>query len=59
MENKIQKGEKQMKIVKEQLMEEMKAALKEVFVAKLFDSESGITLQFLNGQSFEVSIKEK
>ena len=48
-----------MKIVKEELIEEIKAALKDEFVAKISNDKSGITLQFLNGQSFEVTVKEK
>lgn len=48
-----------MKIVKEELIEEIKAALKDEFIAKICKNENGIVLQFLNGQSFAVVVNEQ
>ena len=48
-----------MKILKEELMEEIKIALKDELVAKVIDGENGLVLQFLNGQTFTVVVNEQ
>ena len=44
-------------ITKDELLEEMAVMLKDEFVATV-TKEDSIYLQFLNGQKFEVTIKE-
>ena len=47
-----------MKIELNELMEQVKVALKDEFVAKIETTENGLTLEFLNGQKFDITIKE-
>ena len=48
-----------MKIKKEELIEQVTDALKDVFVAEVTKSENGFALRFLNGQSFEFVVNEQ
>ena len=47
-----------MEIKKEELLEEIKILLQDVFVAKIEDVEKGVSIEFLNGQKFSVAIDE-
>ena len=47
-----------MKIEKENLVAELKEALSDVFVAKIVGKEETLQMEFLNGQVFELLIKE-
>ena len=47
-----------MKIEKENLVAELKEILSDVFVAKIVEKEESLQMEFLNGQVFELSIKE-
>ncbi|MBQ3019235.1 MAG: hypothetical protein IJD77_01435 [Clostridia bacterium] len=47
-----------MKIEKENLVAELKEALSDVFVAKIVEKEESLQMEFLNGQVFELLIKE-
>ena len=47
-----------MKIELNELMEQVKVALKDEFVAKIETTENGLTLEFLNGQKFNIRIEE-
>ena len=53
------KEEVRMKIEKEELIEQVTDALKDVFVAEVTKSENGFALRFLNGQSFEFVVNEQ
>ncbi len=46
------------KIVKEDLLAEMKVALADEFVATVEEKSEGLTLRFPNGQTFEIFVKE-
>lgn len=48
-----------MKIEKEELIEQVTDALKDVFVAEVTKSENGFALRFLNGQGFEFVVNEQ
>lgn len=48
----------QEKIKVESLTAEIKAALGEVFVAQVTESQGEIRLKFINGQEFILSVKE-
>lgn len=45
-------------IKKEELLEELETAIKEVFVARVSEVEGKLILNFVNGQEFCVSIEE-
>ncbi len=47
-----------MKIQINEFIEQVKVALQDEFVAKLETTENGVTVEFLNGQKFDVTIKE-
>lgn len=42
----------------EKLLEEVRAALKDVFIAKIHKSEDGLKLKFSNGQTFTLALWE-
>lgn len=46
------------KIKTENLVMEIKAAISDLFVAKVTESQSEILLQFENGQKFLLTVKE-
>lgn len=48
-----------MKIEKEELMTQLQEVIKDEFVAEVSISESGLSLRFLNGQKFNVTIEEE
>ena len=47
-----------MKIERENLLSELKNAVQDEFVAKIEKNESRLTLAFLNGQTFQISVEE-
>ena len=46
-------------ITKDGLTEEIKAAMEDVFVAKINVTDGKIEMQFVNGQSFVLTVEEK
>lgn len=46
------------KIKQEELLEELKIAIEDIFVAGITKTEGQIRLQFLNGQQFLLTIEE-
>lgn len=46
------------KIKREELLEELKIAIEDIFVAGITKTEGQIRLQFLNGQQFLLTIEE-
>lgn len=57
IEEKI-KGERQMKIEREKLLEEIGVMLKDELIAEITEKADGIELRFLNGQTFKVVVEE-
>ena len=47
-----------MKIKLNELMEQVKVALKDEFIAKVEETENGFALEFVNGQKFNIRIEE-
>jgi hypothetical protein len=47
------------KIKREELLEELKIAIEDIFVAGITKTEGQIRLQFLNGQQFLLTIEEE
>lgn len=47
-----------MKIKKENLILELKEGLSDIFIAKILEKEESLQIKFLNGQIFELCIKE-
>lgn len=46
------------KIQKENLMNELVVALKDVFVAEVAQNENVLTVKFVNGQKFSLQVEE-
>ncbi len=46
------------KILVKELSEEIRLLVKDNFIAKIFETEDGFAMEFLNGQKFIVSVKE-
>ena len=46
------------KIQKENLMNELVVALKDVFVAEVSQNENVLTVKFVNGQKFSLQVEE-
>ena len=42
-----------------ELLSQIKSAIGDLFVAKLVESEEGVEMCFLNGQTFLLTVKEK
>ena len=47
-----------MKIERENLLIELKNLMEDEFVAKIEKGQSRLTLAFLNGQTFQISVEE-
>ena len=45
-------------ITQKQVISELTAMAKEIYIAQTVEKEDGFEIQFLNGQSFHVTVKE-
>ena len=46
-------------ITVENLVTEIKAALSDLFVAQITENQKGVTLSFVNGQKFLLTVQER
>lgn len=47
-----------MKVERENLIADLECVIQDEFVAKIEKNENGLTLAFLNGQTFQISVEE-